>query len=143
MTKKDKQELQRLIEQEDMIYEDAKQLIEKAVATRRLKNKLKAFIRKEGIIINIILDNLIEKYAKVYMITLDMEESIKTTGLMYEYTNKAGETNLTKNPIVSEYKAYNAQLNNISKTILDVVSPKVGPEGGSRIQGHLEKYKRK
>lgn len=123
--------------------DDAERKVQKFSDTNKLKNKLKRLLKNSYVSLDIVMLNVIEKYAKVYMMTLDMEKEIEQIGLMYDYTNKAGEKNKTKNPIVSEYKSYIDQLNKLSKTILDATQPYADVESKDKLDKWLKKHERK
>ena len=70
-----------------------------------------------------LLSDQIQECAYMKVTLRDVKQGINEHGVMYYYTNKAKVTNLTKNPLLSEYKnmakEYNAMLKILQDTIKD------------------------
>ena len=78
---------------------------------------------KKYIDISPLLSDQIRECAYLKVTLRDIKASIDEHGVMYYYTNKAKETNLTKNPLLSEYKnmvkEYNLMLKLLQEAIKD------------------------
>lgn len=62
-------------------------------------------------------EELINLYIDTHQFYRKLNSEIKKQDLMYEYTNKAGATNLTKNPLVVELSKTVQTLNNLLKSM--------------------------
>lgn len=62
-------------------------------------------------------DELIQLYVETHRFYRKLKREISKQDLMYEYTNKAGATNLTKNPLVVELAKTVQTLNNLLKSM--------------------------
>lgn len=62
-------------------------------------------------------DQLIDLYLENHKIYTRMKKELKSQDLMMEYTNKAGATNLTKNPLLIEIPKYVTILNHLLKSM--------------------------
>lgn len=103
--------------------------------------KIKALFKELEIDIDYFLENLIEKYAKTIEYMDLMEKDIDENGMMYEYTNKAGATNLIKNPLVAEWKAYNREFTNYNKLIVEVIKTYgKGESPDDKLEEFLEEF---
>jgi P27 family predicted phage terminase small subunit len=62
-------------------------------------------------------EELIQLYVETHRFYRKLKSEISKQDLMYEYTNKAGATNLTKNPLVVELAKTVQTLNNLLKSL--------------------------
>ncbi|WP_054637176.1 phage terminase small subunit P27 family [Thalassobacillus sp. C254] len=62
-------------------------------------------------------EELISLYLETHKFYRKLKKEIHKQDLMYEYTNKAGATNLTKNPLVVEIAKTVQTLNNLLKSM--------------------------
>lgn len=62
-------------------------------------------------------EQLINLYVETHEFYRRLQEEIKQSDLMYEYTNKAGATNLVKNPLSIELTKTVQTLNNLLKSL--------------------------
>lgn len=62
-------------------------------------------------------EELIKLYIETHEFYRRLKEEIKNNPLMYEYTNKAGATNLVKNPLAIELTKTVQTLNNLLKSL--------------------------
>ncbi|MGG3987691.1 phage terminase small subunit P27 family [Bacillus smithii] len=62
-------------------------------------------------------EELIKLYVETHQFYRRLKNEIKKTDLMYEYTNKAGATNLVKNPLSIELTKTVQTLNNLLKSL--------------------------
>src|SRR5699024_9909825 len=62
-------------------------------------------------------DQLIRLYIETHQFYRRLQQEIKKTDLMYEYTNKAGATHLVKNPLSIELTKTVQTLNNLLKSL--------------------------
>jgi P27 family predicted phage terminase small subunit len=62
-------------------------------------------------------EELIKLYIETHQFYRRLKDEIKKTPLMYEYTNKAGATNLVKNPLAIELTKTVQTLNNLLKSL--------------------------
>lgn len=62
-------------------------------------------------------EELITLYVETHRFYRKLKKEINKQDLMYEYTNKAGATNLTKNPLVVELAKTVQTLNNLLKSL--------------------------
>ena len=62
-------------------------------------------------------DQLIGIYIETHQFYRRLQKEIKKSDLMYEYTNKAGATNLVKNPLAIELTKTVQTLNNLLKSL--------------------------
>lgn len=62
-------------------------------------------------------EELIKLYVETHQFYRRLQKEIKKTDLMYEYTNKAGATNLVKNPLSIELTKTVQTLNNLLKSL--------------------------
>ncbi|MFD0768861.1 phage terminase small subunit P27 family [Bacillus sp. CGMCC 1.60114] len=62
-------------------------------------------------------EELIKLYVETHQFYRRLQKEIKTTDLMFEYTNKAGATNLVKNPLSIELTKTVQTLNNLLKSL--------------------------
>lgn len=62
-------------------------------------------------------DELIALYCETYQFYQRLRGEIAQSPLMYEYTNKAGATNLVKNPLAIELTKTVQTLNNLLKSL--------------------------
>ncbi|WP_078428773.1 phage terminase small subunit P27 family [Alkalihalobacterium alkalinitrilicum] len=62
-------------------------------------------------------EELISLYLETHKFYRKLKKEINKQDLMYEYTNKAGATNLTKNPLVVELAKTVQTLNNLLKSM--------------------------
>ncbi|SDI18935.1 phage terminase, small subunit, putative, P27 family [Alteribacillus persepolensis] len=62
-------------------------------------------------------EELISLYLETHKFYRKLKKEINNQDLMYEYTNKAGATNLTKNPLVVELAKTVQTLNNLLKSM--------------------------
>lgn len=62
-------------------------------------------------------DILISLYLETYQFYCRLRDELKDAKLMYEYTNKAGATNLVKNPLSIELTKTVQTLNNLLKSM--------------------------
>ena len=62
-------------------------------------------------------DQLINIYIETHQFYRRLQKEIKKSELMYEYTNKAGATNLVKNPLSIELTKTVQTLNNLLKSL--------------------------
>lgn len=62
-------------------------------------------------------DELITLYIETHQFYRRLKDEIKKTPLMYEYTNKAGATNMVKNPLSIELTKTVQTLNNLLKSL--------------------------
>jgi P27 family predicted phage terminase small subunit len=62
-------------------------------------------------------EELIKLYIETHQFYRRLQKEIKKTDLMYEYTNKAGATNLVKNPLSIELTKTVQTLNNLLKSL--------------------------
>jgi P27 family predicted phage terminase small subunit len=62
-------------------------------------------------------DILISLYLETYQFYCRLRDELKEAQLMYEYTNKAGATNLVKNPLSIELTKTVQTLNNLLKSM--------------------------
>lgn len=62
-------------------------------------------------------EELIKLYIETHRFYRKLKKEISKQDLMYEYTNKAGATNLTKNPLVVELAKTVQTLNNLLKSM--------------------------
>ncbi|GGJ48537.1 phage terminase small subunit P27 family [Virgibacillus salexigens] len=62
-------------------------------------------------------EELITLYLETHRFYRKLKKEISKQDLMYEYTNKAGATNLTKNPLVVELAKTVQTLNNLLKSL--------------------------
>jgi P27 family predicted phage terminase small subunit len=62
---------------------------------------------------DILIDLFMEEYKFYQRLKVEVDEN----PLMTEYTNKAGATNLVKNPLVIERNKYVATINNLLKSL--------------------------
>lgn len=62
-------------------------------------------------------EELIKLYVETHQFYRRLQREIKKTDLMYEYTNKAGATNLVKNPLSIELTKTVQTLNNLLKSL--------------------------
>jgi len=62
-------------------------------------------------------EELISLYVETHKFYRKLKREISKQDLMYEYTNKAGATNLTKNPLVVELAKTVQTLNNLLKSL--------------------------
>ena len=94
-----------------------------AAKSKKLKI-MEDYFTSKGIEIDEVIKDLINEYIYIKDLLDRMKKQIDSNDLMYSYTNKAGASNMTKNPIVSEYKAYTNEFNKLSKTIIDIANTK-------------------
>lgn len=62
-------------------------------------------------------EELIKLYCETHAFYRRLQKEIKKNDLMYEYTNKAGATNLVKNPLSIELTKTVQTLNNLLKSL--------------------------
>ncbi|OIK13584.1 terminase [Bacillus sp. MUM 116] len=62
-------------------------------------------------------DELIKLYLETHQFYRRLQKEVKKHDLMYEYTNKAGATNLVKNPLSIELTKTVQTLNNLLKSL--------------------------
>lgn len=62
-------------------------------------------------------EQLIQLYVETHQFYRRLQKEIKNSELMYEYTNKAGATNLVKNPLSIELTKTVQTLNNLLKSL--------------------------
>ncbi|CDQ39544.1 phage terminase small subunit P27 family [Virgibacillus salexigens] len=62
-------------------------------------------------------EELIQIYVETHKFYRRLQKEIAKTDLMYEYTNKAGATNLVKNPLSIELTKTVQTLNNLLKSL--------------------------
>lgn len=62
-------------------------------------------------------DILINLFIETYDFYIRLRDELKKSKLMYEYTNKAGATNLVKNPLSIELTKTVQTLNNLLKSL--------------------------
>ncbi|WP_046655400.1 P27 family phage terminase small subunit, partial [Paenibacillus larvae] len=62
-------------------------------------------------------EQLIQLYIETHQFYRRLQKEIKNSELMYEYTNKAGATNLVKNPLSIELTKTVQTLNNLLKSL--------------------------
>lgn len=62
-------------------------------------------------------EELIQLYVDTHQFYRRMQKEVKESPLMYEYTNKAGATNLVKNPLSIELTKTVQTLNNLLKSL--------------------------
>ncbi|MGG1481453.1 phage terminase small subunit P27 family [Bacillus smithii] len=62
-------------------------------------------------------EELIKLYVETHQFYRRLKNELKKTDLMYEYTNKAGATNLVKNPLSIELTKTVQTLNNLLKSL--------------------------
>lgn len=62
-------------------------------------------------------EELIKLYIETHEFYRRLKDEIKDNPLMYEYTNKAGATNLVKNPLAIELTKTVQTLNNLLKSL--------------------------
>lgn len=62
-------------------------------------------------------DILINLYLETYEFYCRLRDELKESNLMYEHTNKAGATNLVKNPLSIELTKTVQTLNNLLKSL--------------------------
>ncbi|WP_277679556.1 phage terminase small subunit P27 family [Gracilibacillus dipsosauri] len=62
-------------------------------------------------------EELIKLYIETHQFYRKLRKEINKTDLMYEYTNKAGATNLVKNPLAIELTKTVQALNNLLKSL--------------------------
>lgn len=62
-------------------------------------------------------EELIKLYVETHDFYRRLKDEIKQNPLMYEYTNKAGATNLVKNPLAIELTKTVQTLNNLLKSL--------------------------
>ncbi|QGH35143.1 phage terminase small subunit P27 family [Gracilibacillus salitolerans] len=62
-------------------------------------------------------EELIQIYIETHRFYRKLKKEINKTDLMYEYTNKAGATNLVKNPLAIELTKTVQTLNNLLKSL--------------------------
>ena len=62
-------------------------------------------------------EELIKLYIETHQFYRKLKREISKTDLMYEYTNKAGATNLVKNPLAIELTKTVQTLNNLLKSL--------------------------
>jgi P27 family predicted phage terminase small subunit len=62
-------------------------------------------------------EELINLYVETHKFYRKLKREIEKTDLMYEYTNKAGATNLVKNPLAIELTKTVQTLNNLLKSL--------------------------
>ncbi|MCT1575689.1 phage terminase small subunit P27 family [Oceanobacillus kimchii] len=62
-------------------------------------------------------EELIQLYIETHEFYTRMKKELKKSDLMYEYTNKAGATNLVKNPLSIELTKTVQTLNNLLKSL--------------------------
>jgi P27 family predicted phage terminase small subunit len=62
-------------------------------------------------------EELIKLYLETHAFYRRLQKEIKKTDLMYEYTNKAGATNMVKNPLSIELTKTVQTLNNLLKSL--------------------------
>lgn len=98
-----------------------KKRVKKIRTQKQIVDKIRKLLKELEIEEDYFLTNTIEKYGKIVEYMDSMEVEIDTIGLMYDYTNKAKETNKTKNPLISEYRAYFREFTNSTKILLDVI----------------------
>ncbi|MFD3261865.1 phage terminase small subunit P27 family [Paenibacillus lentus] len=62
-------------------------------------------------------EEIIKLYIETHQFYRRLQTEIKKSNLMYEYTNKAGATNLVKNPLSIELTKTVQTLNNLLKSL--------------------------
>lgn len=62
-------------------------------------------------------EELIKLYLETHQFYRRLQKEVKKSKLMYEYTNKAGATNLVKNPLSIELTKTVQTLNNLLKSL--------------------------
>jgi P27 family predicted phage terminase small subunit len=62
-------------------------------------------------------EELIKLYVETHQFYRRLQSEVKNSELMYEYTNKAGATNLVKNPLSIELTKTVQTLNNLLKSL--------------------------
>lgn len=62
-------------------------------------------------------EELIKLYLETHQFYRRLQKEVKSGKLMYEYTNKAGATNLVKNPLSIELTKTVQTLNNLLKSL--------------------------
>lgn len=62
-------------------------------------------------------DQIIQLYIETYDFYSRLKKAIDKSDLMYEYTNKAGATNMVKNPLSIELTKTVQTLNNLLKSL--------------------------
>ncbi|MEY9096274.1 P27 family phage terminase small subunit [Paenibacillus sp. RC84] len=62
-------------------------------------------------------EELIKLYLETHQFYRRLQAEVKNSKLMYEYTNKAGATNLVKNPLSIELTKTVQTLNNLLKSL--------------------------
>ncbi|MBP3038073.1 phage terminase small subunit P27 family [Bacillaceae bacterium Marseille-Q3522] len=62
-------------------------------------------------------EELIKLYVETHAFYRRLQKELKKNDLMYEYTNKAGATNLVKNPLSIELTKTVQTLNNLLKSL--------------------------
>ncbi|MMZ49686.1 Phage terminase, small subunit [compost metagenome] len=62
-------------------------------------------------------EELIKLYVETHQFYRRLQTEVKNSKLMYEYTNKAGATNLVKNPLSIELTKTVQTLNNLLKSL--------------------------
>ena len=68
-----------------------------------------------------LLSDQIQECAYMKVTLKDVKDSINEHGVTYYHTNKAKETNLTKNPLLSEYKNMAKEYNSMLKILQDSI----------------------
>ncbi|CAM4391863.1 terminase [Bacillus manliponensis] len=62
-------------------------------------------------------EELIKLYVETHQFYRRLQKEVKSSKLMYEYTNKAGATNMVKNPLSIELTKTVQTLNNLLKSL--------------------------
>ncbi|WJP97074.1 phage terminase small subunit P27 family [Macrococcus bovicus] len=62
-------------------------------------------------------EQLIDLYLENHKIYREMQKEMKKQPMMMPFTNKAGATNMMKNPLLIEIPKYTAMLNNLLKSL--------------------------
>lgn len=87
--------------------------------------KIRKNLKKEGVIIDPLLDGLLEELERLENIRESLYDVYTTSDIIEEYTNKGGATNLVINAAVKEYKMYSQRFNEVSKTIENMLKTRV------------------
>jgi P27 family predicted phage terminase small subunit len=77
-------------------------------------------------------DELIRLYCETFQFYERLRDELGGQDLMYEYTNKAGATNLTKNPLTVELTKVVQALNNLLKSLGLTPAQRKAFEAGER-----------
>jgi len=118
-----------------------KRLIRKDYRVKKEVTELKKLFDHNAIEVNSVMKTIIRKYCYLKVTLKDMEKEIDDIGLTMYYTNKGGNTNLTKNPLIPDYKSYIKEFTAIAKQIMELLKLTINPDNKDAFQEFMDQFK--